>query len=175
MHLPIIFTLQRFQGLLFHVQTSYAKSFLWLSKTQGSPNSKLQVNAPSNTPRFAKACKESKSTCPSPICHNLVKSPFKYSEGAKFSVTVLPFKYYKLLRRMPFRITNKPLDILKTPLQESLSGPSLLKLQLRNVSHILQLSHCPTKQLWCELYISLQSNMRVHLWMTSSLHLFFQN
>ena len=56
-----------------------------------SPNVKLHVNAPSNNHCFAKALKESKPTCLSLICHNLVALFFNYFEVAKFSVTALPF------------------------------------------------------------------------------------
>ena len=90
-------------------------TFILLFKTQYSPNFKLQVNTPFNNPYFAKACKNFKPTCSSLICHNLIESPFKFSEVNKISVIALPFKWYKLLRRMPFRITNEPLDILRTP------------------------------------------------------------
>ena len=49
----------------------------------------------------------------SAVTRNLVTS--ERFESNKFSVTALPFKQYKLLCRMPFRIINEPLNILRTP------------------------------------------------------------
>jgi len=67
-------------------------TFFFFSRTQDSPNFKLQVNAPSNSPCDATTCNESISTCLSVICHSLIMSSFKYFKAVKFLVTVVPFK-----------------------------------------------------------------------------------
>ena len=75
----------------------------------------IAVNAHSKNSCVVYICKEFKPTHLSLECQNQLESPYKRSEAAKFSLTIPPFKDYKLLRRMPFRTTNEPLNILRTP------------------------------------------------------------
>ena len=156
-------------------------TFVFLSRISCLLIFNFQVDAPFNNFWFANTPKEFKPTYSSLICYNMIESSFTCSEAAKFHVTALSFKWYKL-RRMPLRTTNEPLNILRTPFQESFLGSSLSKLQLKSnfsatevhISHFSTLvsSHQTT---WCELYLSLQSGMCVRCWMTPSLHLVFKN
>jgi len=115
----------------------------------------LQVFAPSNNSCIANACKKFKPTCSNLECHNLIESQSNYSKDAKFLVICITFQIVLVVASNAFQNNQWATEHLGNAFSKS--SPKALcfqssnwdkfLLQLKNVSHIFQLSYYPIRQL----------------------------